>query len=176
MSQRPISRSADLKRLRDEGYDIEVRSGCLLVKEVPYVNSRKEVQRGILVIKLVLADDQTGRPDTHQAYFSGEHPCNEDGTEIDKIKHGSGPNPLAEGVVVNHSFSAKPKPNDSYPDYASLGRRKPKIAVLDLAPKSTARDMSAALQIGWQECHIVGVEGQAAEKPEPIRPLWKRWK
>jgi ThiF family len=117
MSQRPISRSADLKRLRDEGYDLEVRSGCLLVKGVPYVNSRKEVQRGILVIKLVLADDQTGRPDTHQAYFSGEHPCNEDGTEIEKIKHGSGANSLAEGVVVNHSFSAKPKPDDSYPDY-----------------------------------------------------------
>lgn len=117
MSQRPISRSADLKRLRDEGYDLEVRSGCLLVKDVPYVNSRKEVQRGILVIKLVLADDQTGRPDTHQAYFAGEHPCNEDGTEIEKIKHGSGPNSLAEGVAVNHSFSAKPKPDNSYPDY-----------------------------------------------------------
>jgi len=117
MSQRPISRSADLKRLRDEGYDLEVRSGCLLVKDVPYVNSRKEVQHGILVIKLVLAGDQTGRPDTHQAYFSGEHPCNEDGTEVEKIKHGSGANSLAEGVVVNHSFSAKPKPDDSYPDY-----------------------------------------------------------
>jgi hypothetical protein len=117
MSQRPINRSPDLKKLRDEGYDLEVRSGCLLVKDVPYVNSRKEVNRGILVIKLVLADDQTGRPDTHQAYFSGEHPCNENGTEIDKIKHGSGPNSLAEGVEVNHSFSAKPKPDDSYPDY-----------------------------------------------------------
>ena len=71
MSQRPISRSADLKKLRDEGYDLEIRSGCLLVKDVPYVNSRKEAKRGILVIKLVLADGQTGRPDTHVAYFSG---------------------------------------------------------------------------------------------------------
>jgi hypothetical protein len=88
MSQRPINHSVDLKRLRDEGYDLEVRSGCLLVKDIPYVNSRKEVKRGILVVKLVLADDQTGRPDTHVAYFSGEHPCNEDGSEIAKIKHG----------------------------------------------------------------------------------------
>ena len=75
MSQRPISRSADLKKLRDEGYDLEIRSGCLLVKDVPYVNSRKEVKRGILVMKLVLADDQTGRPDTHVAYFSGSIPA-----------------------------------------------------------------------------------------------------
>jgi hypothetical protein len=117
MSQRPINRSADLKKLRDEGYDIEVRSGCLLVRDVPYVNSQKQVRRGILVIKLVLADDQTGRPDTHVAYFAGEHPCNEDGSEIAKIKHGSNAHSLAEGVPVNHSFSAKPKPADSYPDY-----------------------------------------------------------
>ena len=117
MSQRPINRSADLKKLRDEGYDLEVRSGCLLVKDVPYVNSGKAVGRGILVIKLVLADDQTGRPDTHVAYFAGDHPCNDDGSEIAKIIHGSNAHSLAEGVPVNHSFSAKPKPVDSYPDY-----------------------------------------------------------
>jgi hypothetical protein len=117
MSQRPISRSADLKKLRDEGYDIEIRSGCLLVKDVPYVNSERQVKRGILVIKLVLADDQTGRPDTHVAYFAGDHPCNEDGSEIAKIRHGSDAHSLAEGVPVNHSFSAKPKPANSYPDY-----------------------------------------------------------
>ena len=69
MSQRPISRSADLKKLRDEGYDLEIRSGCLLVKDVPYVNSRKEVKRGILVMKLVLADDETGRPDDSRRLF-----------------------------------------------------------------------------------------------------------
>ncbi|MGA7225579.1 MAG: ThiF family adenylyltransferase [Candidatus Acidiferrales bacterium] len=117
MSQRPINRSDDLKKVRDEGYDIEVRSGCLLVKDVPYVNSAKQVKRGILVIKLVLAGDQTGRPDTHVAYFSREHPRNEDGSEIAKIKHGSNAHSLAEGVPVNHSFSAKPKPADAYPDY-----------------------------------------------------------
>jgi len=117
MSQRPINRSEDLKKLRDEGYDIEVRSGCLLVKDVPYVNPAKQVKRGILVIKLVLAGEQTGRPDTHVGYFSGEHPCNEDGSEIAKIKHGSNAHSLAEGVPVNHSFSAKPKPADAYPDY-----------------------------------------------------------
>jgi hypothetical protein len=103
--------------LRGEGYDLEIRSGCLLVKDVPYVDSHKEVKRGILVIKLVLADDETGQPDTHVAYFAGEHPCNEDGSEIAKIKHGSNTHSLAEGVAVDHSFSAKPKPANSYPDY-----------------------------------------------------------
>jgi hypothetical protein len=117
MSQRPISRSADLKKLREEGYDLEIRSGCLLVKDVPYVNSRKEVKRGILAMKLVLADDETARPDDHVAYFSGDHPCDEDGNEIAKIKNTSGERSLAEGVVIQHSFSAKPKPHGFYPDY-----------------------------------------------------------
>jgi hypothetical protein len=117
MSQRPINRSRDLKALRDDGYDLEVRSGCLLVKDVPYVNSQKQVRRGILVIKLVLADDETGKPDTHVAYFSGEFPCNEDGTAIEKIRAGSGVQSIAEGVTIEHTFSAKPKPDDSYPNY-----------------------------------------------------------
>jgi hypothetical protein len=37
MSRRPINRSLDLKRLRDEGYDIEYCSGFLIVHGVPYV-------------------------------------------------------------------------------------------------------------------------------------------
>jgi len=118
MSQRPINRSRDLKDLRDEGYDLEVRSGYLLVNDVPYVNSRKEIKRGILVIKLVLADDETGKPDTHVAQFSGEYPCTEDGVAIEKIgAPGGGSQSLAEGVTINHAFSAKPKPGDAYPDY-----------------------------------------------------------
>jgi uncharacterized protein DUF6791/ThiF family protein len=116
MSQRPINRSADLRKLRDEGYDLEIRSGCLLVKDVPYVNSRKEIKRGILIIKLVLANDETGNPDTHVAYFSGDYPCDEDGAEIEKISAG-GAQCLAEGVAIHHTFSAKPKPNDAYPNY-----------------------------------------------------------
>lgn len=117
MSHPLINRSPDLKKLRDEGYDIQIRNGFLLVKDVPYVNSAKAVKRGILVTKLVLAGNVTTTPDNHVAYFSGEHPCFADGTQIEKIKHGSGEQVLAEGVVVQHSFSAKPKPSDAYPDY-----------------------------------------------------------
>src|SRR5207302_2745123 len=114
MSQRPISRSPDLKKLRDEGYDLEIRSGYLLVKDVPYVNSTKEIKRGTLVSKLILAGDATARPDDHVAYFAGDYPCREDGKEIEQIKNQSAKRALAEGVVIDHSFSAKPKPADNY--------------------------------------------------------------
>jgi len=117
MSQRPISLSPDLTRLRNEGFDLEIRAGYLLVKDVPYVNAAREVKRGILVSKLTLAGDMTTRPDDHVAFFVGDHPCLADGSEIAKIKHGSSQQTLAEGVVVQHSFSAKPKPLEHYPDY-----------------------------------------------------------
>jgi hypothetical protein len=106
-----------LKRLRDEGYNLEIRSGYLLVKDIPYVNSKKEIQRGILVSKLVLAGDVTTRPDDHVAHFMGDYPCRKDGKEIDQIKNQSGRRTLADGVVIDHTFSAKPKPSDFYEDY-----------------------------------------------------------
>jgi hypothetical protein len=108
-----------LKKLRDEGHDLEIRSGLLLVKEIPYVNSAKEVKRGVLVSKLVLAGDVTTRPDDHVAYFVGEYPCRADGSEIAEIKNQSQRQTLAADVVVDHMFSAKPKPADKYEDYYS---------------------------------------------------------
>ena len=75
MSQQLISRSPDLTRLRDEGYDIEIRWGYLLVKDVPYVNANKEVKRGTFVSTLNLAGDITAAPDTHVAMWVGEYPC-----------------------------------------------------------------------------------------------------
>ena len=117
MSRKPLSLSPDLKQLRDEEYDLDIRNGYLLVRDVPYVNSNREVKRGTLVMKLVLAGDIADKPDNHVAYFDGDHPCYANGTEIAEIKHGSGQQTLAEGVVVQHSFSAKPVPDGNYRDY-----------------------------------------------------------
>ena len=109
MSQQLINRSGDLKRLRDEGYDVEIRANHLLVKNIPYVNSRREIKSGILVSTLNVAGDVTVRPDTHVAHFSGEHPCNKDGTLMVKIQHQSVTSNLGEGLEVHHSFSSKPQ-------------------------------------------------------------------
>jgi hypothetical protein len=115
MSQQLINRSPDLKRLRDEGYDIEVRSGHLLMKHVPYVNSSKDIKFGTLVSTLSLASDVTTKPDTHVSYFAGDHPCHKNGTEIDKIKHQSVQKRLDSDLVIHHSFSSKP--SAGYEDY-----------------------------------------------------------
>src|SRR5581483_8216478 len=115
MSQRLINHSPDLKRLRDEGYAIEIKSSYLLLKDVPYVNSKREIAYGTLVSQLDLAGDATTTPGTHVIYFAGEYPCNRDGSEIVKIKHQSSRQELDRDLVVNYSFSSKPA--EGYEDY-----------------------------------------------------------
>lgn len=116
MSQQLISRSPDLQRLRDEGYDVEVRSNLLLVKNVPYVNSNREICFGTLVdSELCLAGDVTTRPSTHVAHFTGDYPCDKDGSQIVRIGHQSSTQQSGEDLVIHHSFSSKPA--SGYQDY-----------------------------------------------------------
>jgi hypothetical protein len=116
MSQQLINRSSDLKQLRDEGYDVEVRDSYLLIKNVPYVNSSKAIKLGTLVSELTLAGDVTAAPSTHVVHFEGDHPCNKDGTEINKIKNASTRQQFGKNLVIDHSFSSKPL-SGSYKDY-----------------------------------------------------------
>lgn len=115
MSQKLINRSPDLKRLRDEGYEIEIRQGHLLVHSIPYVDTNRKVQRGVLVSELSLAGETTVRPSTHVAHFQGDHPCTKDGIPIEPIKHASRTQDLAGCIKINHSFSNKP--SAGYADY-----------------------------------------------------------
>jgi hypothetical protein len=115
MSQQLINHSPDLKRLRDEGYNVEVKSNHLLIKNVPYVNSSREIRFGILVSELSLAGNVTIKPGTHVVFFAGDHPCNKDGSEIAKIKHQSQRKELDRDIVVDHSFSSKPA--EGYENY-----------------------------------------------------------
>jgi ThiF family len=116
MSLRLINRSPDLKKLRDEGYDIEIRCGHLLIKSVPYVNSGKQIKTGTLVSKLNLANDVTARPEDHVAFFEGEYPCDKDGARIARIENQSERKNLGTDLVIDHTFSAKPM-NGAYEDY-----------------------------------------------------------
>lgn len=94
--------------MRDEGYDIEIRSGrFLLLKSVPYVNAECQIRRGVLVTPLTLAGDATTAPADHVVMFIGEHPCREDGTPIPSIRHSSSRETLDRGLVVDHRFSNK---------------------------------------------------------------------
>ena len=115
MSQLLISRSPDLQRLQDEGYAIQIKSNHLLLNDVPYVTSNRELATGTLVSELTLAGNATARPGTHVAMFVGEMPCNSAGHPLPRTAISSEPQDLGDGLVINHTFSRKPA--DGYPDY-----------------------------------------------------------
>lgn len=116
MSQSLINRNPDLLRLQNEGYEVSILSGHVLVSSVPYLNSQGQICHGTLVSTLALSGEQTITPDTHVIYFIGEIPHNYNGTVIQGIQHGQNINQtLAENLTVNHSFSNKP--SGGYRDY-----------------------------------------------------------
>jgi Domain of unknown function (DUF6791)/ThiF family len=116
MSPGPICLSPDLKRLRDEGYDILISPhGQLLVRDIPYVTSERAIARGTMVSTLNLAGEVATRPETHVVYFIGEHPCDKDGNALQKIAIGAEAVDIGEGPIMAHTFSSKPL--EGYPDY-----------------------------------------------------------
>ncbi len=110
MSRRLINLNPELQRLINEGYEIELRPGYLLVHSVPYVNSKKELAYGVIVSELTTSSpDVLGRPCTHQVHFIGEHPCKADGTDLVQIRNQSAEFKLDEGITAQHHFSNKPQ-------------------------------------------------------------------
>ncbi len=109
MLQQQINLSPDLKQLRDEGFEIEVKHGQLIVHHIPYVNSNREVKFGKLITPLTLNNNITLKPDNHVINFMGEYPCNNDGSIITAIQHSGQLNQqVFDGIVINFSFSNKP--------------------------------------------------------------------
>ena len=112
MSQQLINHSLDLLKLRNEGYDISVSNGYLLVRQVPYVDASKVVLRGTLICKLELAGDKTKKPQDHKAYWMGSPPCHHTGEPLDKIINRIQTIQLGNGLVANVMFSAKTNYHD----------------------------------------------------------------
>lgn len=109
MSCSLISRSPHLSRLRNDGYSLEVAHGYLLVHDVPYVGNDRLIRSGTLAFQLNLTADIAITPPDHTALFIGELPCDSKGMPLSKIINHSNPTPLADGMVAQHYFSAKPR-------------------------------------------------------------------
>ena len=117
MPHTTIARSADLQRLVQAGYALEIRASHLLVKSIPYVNTSREVRYGTLASTLQLAGDITTTPETHAAMFIGDMPCDRDGNPMNYIRLSNKRRELGEGLIIDRDFSSKPMPSGSYPDY-----------------------------------------------------------
>jgi hypothetical protein len=115
MSSGLTSRSPDLRRLLEEGYELEIRGGFLIVHHVPYVTPAKDVAYGTLVSELTLAGDTTTTPETHTIRFAGQTPCDAEGQPLRKVINSAEHVDLGSGITADFLFSQKPPAG--YPDY-----------------------------------------------------------
>lgn len=118
MSCELINRSPDLTSLRDEGFEVAVVDGFVVLTGIPYVTTAGEIRRGSLMAPLSSAGDTAAKPSTHVVHFQGEFPCHRDGKPIEALRHGSKRTELSQRLVADHTFSNKPP--QGYPDYSAL--------------------------------------------------------
>lgn len=117
MSVAVINHNPDLKRLQDEGYELEVREGCAIVTNVPYLDCTKTVKYGILVSPLEMSGDLVKYRKMackHVIYFQGTMPYRSTGEPLNAIMLGQTKGVYA-GVKTDMSFSNKP--SGDYNDY-----------------------------------------------------------
>lgn len=117
MSPPLTNRNPDLARLVQDGFELAILYGHLVITGVPYVTSRREIRLGTLVSDMSsISGDVTASPiRQHVAMFAGEYPCDHEGKPLEHMRHGSGDQILGPGLIVNHSFSKKPR--EGYRDY-----------------------------------------------------------
>lgn len=117
MWEKVISLNSDLKRLQDEGYELEIRAGCAIVYSVPYLNEHGNVLLGTLVSQLELNGDLVKYPKNtckHIMYFQGTMPHRKNGEPLNGVLLSQNKCTLA-GIPTDMSFSNKP--DEDYNDY-----------------------------------------------------------
>lgn len=117
-----VSLNDDLRRLVEKGYAVAFDSGYLVVRDIPYLDQAGELQLGAFVTKLVFVDQHRVQQEDHQVFFAGGVPYELDGRPIANLGGGTAPLSLSDrcrDVVVQRSFSNKPKAEGRFSDFFS---------------------------------------------------------
>ncbi len=119
MSASPTSRSPDLARLVEEGYDLSLLGGLMLVRRLPYVGPFRQVREGVLVVPLNLRGDVTTAPRTHLVSWIGKTPHTAEGEKFSAVVWKSGGMHTSALVETTHTFCVRP-PGREFHDYHEL--------------------------------------------------------
>jgi len=118
--QKLVSHNDDLRRLVEKGYAVGFDSNCLVVRDIPYLDSNRQLQTAAIIAKLEFIDQDCVKQTDHQVFFSGSAPHSLDGTPIPNLGGGSAHFPLSEAskdVVIQRSFSNKPTKTGEFEDF-----------------------------------------------------------
>ncbi len=108
--------SPDLQRLVAEGYELEERSGYLVVRSIPYLSANKAIRWGTIITDLDTSGGATAQPKSHIVYFIGDMPHSLEGNPVPLGKPTLKNRDLGHGLIVDFRFSFKPK-DKGYEDY-----------------------------------------------------------
>lgn len=120
MFQKLVSHNNDLKRLVERGYAVAFDSAHLVIRDIPYLDQERKLQKGAIVTKLEFIDQERVKQVDHQIFFAGSHPHDVDGKSIPNLGGGTTQCHLSDAcsdVVVQRSFSNKPIAGGGYSDF-----------------------------------------------------------
>lgn len=115
-----VSLNPDLARLVEKGYAVDIDGGYLVVRDIPYLDDRANCCTGAIVTKLEFVDQHRVVQQDHQIFFAGSHPHNVDKSGVRNLGGSTCSLALGTGfedVVVQRSFSNKPKETGAFTDF-----------------------------------------------------------
>lgn len=121
MFQKLVSHNKDIEKLVQKGYALAIdSSNHLVIRDIPYLDEKGQLKIGALVAKLQFLDKWSIGQQDHQVYFAGGAPYLENGEPVRGLGGGKISIALSsdcEDVVVERSFSNKPKAAQKYEDH-----------------------------------------------------------
>ena len=136
MSVLPTVPDPDVRRLIDEGFEVEITHVHIVVHSIPYVNAKGELHHGILAASYTGTGKPgiSANPKDHTMYFQGEMPHHaSSGQPMDTVVNGAQNRQLFSGLMVQYYLSNKRnnvKPSNYYDlitHYHSLFRAEAQI-------------------------------------------------
>lgn len=114
----PLVRDPSTARLLDDGYDLVIQGGHLIIRRIPYVTTSGVVAYGCLTYPVTVSGDQiTDDSGDHRIWFIGDQPCDEHGKALPAAS-------AQDRAITNElaaSFMISSKPLNGYPDqYAKV--------------------------------------------------------
>lgn len=104
--------------MRADGFDIDIQSGFLMVRDVPYLDESRGIVHGTLIKALTLSGDVADYQADHTIFLAGPTPHDTEGNPLQRVIHSSDKQEPLPGVVVDHLLSNKPAAG--YQDYYEL--------------------------------------------------------
>ncbi|MFD0257492.1 ThiF family adenylyltransferase [Kitasatospora indigofera] len=118
MSTALLARDPDLARLLDDGYDVVVHAGHIVIRHIPYVTENRTVEHGFLAYPVTVSGDRLVSGTDHRIWFGGSIPCNEYGRPLALAS--PEPREIAEGMQVHFMLSSKPGPDGYHDEYTKI--------------------------------------------------------